>query len=68
MRNIVLIGIEIPNKMRWYKMKMFLVFKEWDNENVAFFFDRMEAVKFALRHDGFGVRSVELNGDMVFLD
>ena len=48
-------------------MKMFLVFNEANNENVALFFDRTEALKFALRFDGFGIQSVEVDGSIVFL-
>lgn len=47
-------------------MEMFLVFREWDNISIALFFDRMEAVKYALRFDGYGVQSVDVNGDIVF--
>ena len=45
-------------------MEMYLVFKEWDNTSVALFFDRMEAVKYALRFDGYGVQSCDVNGDI----
>ena len=45
-------------------MEMYLVFREWDNISIALFFDRMEAVKYALRFDGYGVQSVDVNGDI----